>query len=147
MAAGAERSLPVEVFGDAKLTGLILRVVASWSSLWLWGLALWFFLISVGSHWSCIHKGRGISFSMTYFSYIFPQTALLTATFAVGETFRCRAIQIIGCVMTPILIVAWFLVFAAMVRAILNKQILWPQKGEDKDEGGFKGPRSRRDTV
>ena len=40
--------------------------------------------------------------------------------------------------MTCILIAAWFFVFGMMIRAIVLKQILWPQKGEDKDEGGFK---------
>ena len=147
MAEGAQRALPSQMFGDAQLAGLILRVIASWASLWLWGLALWFFFISVGSHWSCVHKGHRFLFTMTWYSYIFPNTALITATFAVGKTFQSEAIQIVGCVMTPILVLAWVLVFAMMIRAIRLKQILWPQKGEDKDEGGFQGPRKRTESV
>ena len=78
---------------------------------------------------------------MTWYSFVFPNTALITATFAIGRAFESRVIQIIGCVMTPLLILVWFFVFGMMVRAVILKQILWPQKGEDKDEAGFKGPK------
>ena len=46
--------------------------------------------------------------------------------------------------MTPLLICVWIFVVGMMVKAIILKQILWPQKGEDKDEGGFKMPKSDR---
>lgn len=36
----------------------------------------------------------------------------------------------------PLLLMYAFVVYM-MVRAIIFRQILWPQKGEDKDEGGF----------
>lgn len=81
---------------------------------------------------------------MTWYSFVFPNTALITATFAIGKAFNSRAIQIIGCVMTPILILVWIFVFGMMIRAIKLKQILWPQKGEDKDEIGYKGPERSR---
>lgn len=41
--------------------------------------------------------------------------------------------------MTPALILLWCFVFEMMIRAIVLKQNLWAQKGEDKDEAGFKG--------
>lgn len=85
-----------------------------------------------------------MTFDMSWYSFIFPNTALITATFAVGKAFRSRAIQIVGCVLTPILILVWIFVFGMMIRAIFLKQILWPQKGEDKDEIGYKGPKSER---
>ena len=76
---------------------------------------------------------------MTWYSFVFPNTALVTATFAVGKVLPAHAIQIIGCVMTVGLVVVWVGVVGMMFRAVLLKQILWPQQGEDKDEGGFKG--------
>ena len=147
MAEGAERAMPANFFGDLHLAAIILRVVSAWASLWIWGLALWFFFISVCSHYSCIHKGHHLTFTMTWFSYVFPNTALITATFAIGRAFQSKAIQIIGFVLTPLLILTWSVVFLLMIRAIALKQILWPQKGEDKDEGGFKGPRKRTESV
>ena len=83
---------------------------------------------------------------MSWFSFVFPNTALVTATFAVGNAFGSIIIKIIGCVMTCILIIVWMFVFGMMIRAIKLKQILWPQKGEDRDEGGFRVPDTRRRT-
>ena len=146
MAEGAQRAIPENIIGDARMTASVIKVVAAWSSLWIWGLALWFFFISVGSHWPVL-TGHRMTFAMTWFSYVFPNTALITATFAIGRAFDSTAIQILGCVMTPILIIVWFMVFGMMIRAIYLKQILWPQKGEDRDEGGFKAPRKRSESV
>ena len=142
MADNIARALPPDYLGNAPLAAMILKVTAHWMCLWIWGLALWFFFVSLGSHWSTF-SGDRMTFGMTWYSFVFPQTALITATFAIGKAFGSRVIQIIGCVMTPILILVWMFVFAMMIRAIILKQILWPQKGEDKDEGGFKAPEKR----
>jgi tellurite resistance protein TehA-like permease len=96
---------------------------------------MWFFLVSVGAHYSCV-RGNML-FAMNWFSFVFPNTALATATFAIGKAFGSSAIEIIGCVMTCLLILTWFFVLFMMFRAIYLRQILWPQKGEDRNEGGF----------
>ncbi|EXJ92901.1 hypothetical protein A1O3_01455 [Capronia epimyces CBS 606.96] len=119
------------------LAAQILRLVATWMSLWLWGLAWWFFFVSLVSNIDCLRDEHRMPFSMTWFSFVFPQTALTTATFAVAEALDVDAIRIIGCVMTCLLVVVWFAVVAFMGRAVLQKQILWPERGEDKTEGGF----------
>ncbi|KAL8728349.1 MAG: hypothetical protein Q9166_005492 [cf. Caloplaca sp. 2 TL-2023] len=149
MADSIARDVPPDFMGDGAMAAMILKVVANWVCLWIWGLALWFFFVSVGAHWSCARQDGHFAFGMTWFSFVFPNTALNTATFAVGKAFQSRAIQVVGCVMTVILLITWFLVFGMMIRAIAQKQILWPQKGEDKDEGGFKAPEKseRRHTL
>ena len=135
------------------LAAQILRIIANWMSLWIWGLAMWFFFVSCSSHWTVIFiRSHKMPFAMTWFSFIFPQTALTTATFAIGEAFEVYAIQVLGCVMTCALIVAWFLVVFMMCRAIKKKEILWPDQGEDRLEGGFgreygKSHDSRLDEV
>ncbi len=143
MAENAHRALPADFMGNTELAAMILKVIASWMSLGIWGLALWFFFISVGAHWSCVGPHR-MTFTMTWFSYVFPNTALVTSTFAIAKAFDSKAIQIIGCAMSAVLIGIWFFVVGMMIRAIMLRQILWPQKGEDRDEGGFKGPRPDR---
>lgn len=60
-----------------------------------------------------------------------------TATFAVGKALNNTPIKILGCVMTCLLICVWMFVFGMMIRAVACKQILWPQKQEDRDEGGW----------
>lgn len=39
--------------------------------------------------------------------------------------------------MSCLLVVAWAAVFVIMIRAVLAKDVLWPQKQEDRDEGGW----------
>ncbi len=57
----------------------VLRLLAYMVGLWLWGLSLWFFLVSVGSLWKYLRpesKGK-LRFQMTWFSFVFPNTALV----------------------------------------------------------------------
>ena len=65
-------------------------------------------------------------------------SALTTATFAIGRALNNVPIQVLGCVMACLLVVAWFAIFGIMVRAVILKDILWPQKQEDREEGGWK---------
>lgn len=123
--------------GNGELAGQVSKIVSIWAGLWLWGLAFWFFLVSVGAHWSCLHRGT-MTFAMTFYSYVFPNTALTTATFAIAKALDNRPINIIGCVMTVFVIITWLAVFVGMIRAVINKDILWPQKQEDREEGGWK---------
>jgi len=138
MGASAARDYGgTDFMGNGDMTAEIIRVIANWAGLWFWGLALWFFCVSVGAHFDCLGHKR-MPFAMTWFSFVFPQTALVTATFAIGKAFDAYSIQVVACALTCLLIAMWFFVVTMMIRAILKKQILWPQKGEDKDEGGFK---------
>jgi len=126
--------------GMGELAGNVGKICANFVGLWLWGLALWFFLISIGAHWSCATRGK-MDFAMTWYSFVFPNTALTTATFAIAKALDGnKPIQYIGCAMTVLLILTWFFVFGMMVRAVHMRQILWPQKQEDRTEGGWKQP-------
>lgn len=131
--------VPKDFMGEGlgELAGNVSKIAANWVGLWLWGLALWWFLASIGAHFSCVKNGK-MDFAMTWYSFVFPNTALTTATFAVAQALgRQRAIEIVGCVMTVGLIVTWFFVFGMMIRAVVLKQILWPQMQEDRNEGGW----------
>jgi tellurite resistance protein TehA-like permease len=129
--------------GNGELAGQVSKIISIWVGLWLWGLAIWFFLVSVGAHWSCLGTGR-MTFAMTFYSYVFPNTGLTTATFAIGKALDNRPINILGCVMTVLLIIAWLAVFIMMIRAVIAKDILWPQKQEDREEGGWRKHSSER---
>ncbi|KMK58016.1 C4-dicarboxylate/malic acid transporter, putative [Aspergillus fumigatus Z5] len=145
MAAHAKRCFPDDFMGNGALAANILEVVVNFACLWLWGLAIFFFFIATFAHWSTIGPGR-MNFSMAWFSFVFPNTALITATFAIGNAFSCKPILIIGCAMIFPLILMYIFVFYMMIRAIVLRQIMWPQKGEDKDEGGFEINRTKPET-
>lgn len=137
MGQNLPRVITPDFMGDGALAGKVSRIMANWAGLWLWGLAWWFFIVSVGAHWSTVRSGR-TKFAMTFYSYIFPNTALTTATFAVGKALDNGPIQWLGCVMACLIVVAWAAIFSMMIRAVVNKDILWPQKQEDREEGGWK---------
>lgn len=67
------RVVPQDFMGDGDFAGRVSLVMANWLGLWLWGLALWFFLVSVFAHWSTVRHNRW-QFAMTWYSYVFPNT-------------------------------------------------------------------------
>jgi tellurite resistance protein TehA-like permease len=68
----------------------ILRLLAYMAGLWLWGLSIWFFLVSVGSLWKYTRPEgkKKLRFQMTWFSFVFPNTALVSThtTLRLGDT-------------------------------------------------------------
>ena len=130
----------------------IVRVVSVLVALWLWGLSMWFFLVSVGSLWKYVRTGSSIPFQMTWWSFVFPNTALVslkydlfsphrprrfrwllmmisqvTATEIMSEIFDSRGLQIAGAVMTAALIIVWIAIFITMLRCLKQKKLLWPK--------------------
>lgn len=72
--------VPDDFMGNGYMAGQVSKICATWMGLWLWGLALWFFLVSVGAHWSCVRDGR-MTFAMTWYSYVFPNTGKMRWTY------------------------------------------------------------------
>ncbi|KAE9377459.1 hypothetical protein N431DRAFT_365249 [Stipitochalara longipes BDJ] len=106
-----------------------LKLLSDLTGLWLWGLCLWFFLVSVGAHWQLMRPNdpeHHIQFDMTWFSFVFPNTALITATQAIGKSLGSDAIQIFGTVMAGLVVLVWIFVFYMMIRAFFKKRLLWP---------------------
>ncbi|TVY90594.1 Malic acid transport protein, partial [Lachnellula willkommii] len=133
---------------------LFLKLLSDVFGLSLWGLCIWFFIVSVGAHWQVMKPNdpdHHIAFDMTWFSFVFPNTALVTATLAIGKSLESHAIQILGTVLACILIVVWIFVWAMMIRALWLKKLLWP--GEiDGAEASLKrwtgpGPANGHDLV
>ncbi|KAK2001281.1 C4-dicarboxylate transporter/malic acid transporter [Colletotrichum falcatum] len=105
----------------------IVKVMSAFIGLWLWGLSLWFFIVSVGSLWKVLWPKKRMSFQMTWWSFVFPNTALITATTALGKVFQNSGLQTSGSVMAACLIVVWFIVFWSMIRSLYRRELLWPK--------------------
>lgn len=105
----------------------IVKVVSVMVGLWLWGLSLWFFLVSVGAFWKYYKPDRKMPFQMTWWSFVFPNTALITATDAMGNAFQSSGIKVFACVLAGCLIVLWAFVFYAMLRSLRHRKLLWPK--------------------
>jgi len=98
----------------------ILELLAYMTGLWLWGLSIWFFLVAVGSLWKYAwpeHRSK-MPFQMTWFSFVFPNTALVTATEHLGRAFGIRGLEVFGAVMAGLIVLVWVAVFGTMVRCL-----------------------------
>lgn len=73
----ADRFIPPDFLGTQH-TIEIVKIVSVLVGLWLWGLAIWFFLVSVGSMWKYARAGSSMPFQMTWWSFVFPNTALVS---------------------------------------------------------------------
>ncbi|KAK7417128.1 hypothetical protein QQX98_004731 [Neonectria punicea] len=121
----AESIMPPTFLGTPHVAAII-KVVCVLVSLWLWGLAMWFFLVCVGSLWKYARAGSSMPFQMTWWSFVFPNTALVTATGVMGDIFESNGLHIFACVMTIGIIVVWFGVFSRMIWGLKEKTLLWP---------------------
>ncbi|KAJ1338427.1 Voltage-dependent anion channel [Microdochium nivale] len=110
---------------------LIVRILSIMVGLWVYGLSFWFFLVSVGSLWKYCLPGHRLPFQMTWYSFVFPKTALVTATLALAQALSSPGFRIFGCVLAASLVVVWTAVFSIMVKSVIKKQLLWPKDDED----------------
>ena len=65
------------------------------------------------------------------YSFVFPNTALVTATLAVGKSLDTSAIQIFGTVLAVLVVVIWIFVFYKMIRALYLRRLLWPVQADE----------------
>lgn len=106
----------------------IIQILSTMIGLWLWGLSVWFFVVSVGSLWKYVLPGHHMPFQMTWWSFVFPNTALITATMALGTSLNSDGLKIFGCVLAACLVVVWIAIFATMLKCLWKKQLLWPKE-------------------
>ncbi|KAF7882799.1 uncharacterized protein EAF02_006162 [Botrytis sinoallii] len=106
--------LPNGIFGNTE-GPFVLYLMGSFTGLFIWGLCLWFCLISVGAHWQVMQPNH-------------PEhhITLATATIQIGTAFGSNAIRIVGTVISVFLVVVWLGVLFMIVRAILLKRLLMP---------------------
>ncbi|KAG4430082.1 hypothetical protein IFR05_014427 [Cadophora sp. M221] len=139
----ASKAIPVTKVGSAETVSVIVRVLAYAVGLVIWGFAIWFFVLSVFGQWrllrlrrrrsSCIEdnsKSTRIKFDVTFFAYVFPNSALVSATHMVGQAFENDVVEILGTVLGVSLIVVWIVVFGKTVWAIWRRKLLWPAEKE-----------------
>ncbi|KAF4436766.1 Malic acid transport [Fusarium acutatum] len=114
-------------FLDNSQFAAIIKVISILVSLWLWGLAMWFFIVCVGALWKYSLSGHHLPFQMTWWSFVFPNTALVTATSVMGKIFDSNGLHIFASVMTVAIIIVWALIFIRMCWSLKSRKLLWPK--------------------
>lgn len=69
---------------------------------------------------------------------MFPNTAFVLATLSVGAAVDSKPLKIFGTVVTAVVVGMWCLAAGGTVRGVWTKELLWPDQGEDRNEGGFR---------
>ncbi|EDO01436.1 hypothetical protein SS1G_03911 [Sclerotinia sclerotiorum 1980 UF-70] len=77
---------------------------------------------------SVVPNYHAFRFSRTQNSFVFPNTALATATIQIGKAFGSNVIRIIGTVISVILVVVWLGVLSMIIRALFLKRLLMPDQ-------------------
>ncbi|KAH7040221.1 voltage-dependent anion channel-domain-containing protein [Microdochium trichocladiopsis] len=126
----SDHIIPAKFQGEEHAV-FIVRILSVLIGLWLWGLSFWFFLVSVGSLWKYLIPGHRLPFQMTWWSFVFPNTALVTATLQLATALDSPGFRVFGCVMAACLVVVWIAVFATMIHCLVKKQLLWPEQASD----------------
>lgn len=115
-------------FGDDEMTSQILQVMATMTGVFIWSSAFWFFCIALAS---CLMCWRAMSFSMSWYAFIFPNVGFTIATINIGQAFESKAIQCVGTAMTLILICVYLSVFVCQMRAVVRREVVAEGKDED----------------
>lgn len=109
----------------------VLVVLATWMAIFLWSLAFWFFCLAL---LACLMVVPRVRWTPTWWSYVFPNVGFTVATINIGKELGSEAVLWVASVMTVLLVVMWFFVASAQIRAVARGMVLWPGKDEDKEE-------------
>ena len=113
---------------DADFTPRVLKVMAVFAALFLWGLSLFFFFVSLVS---VLVGVREMKFHLTWWSFVFPNTGFIIATIQIGTAIASKAVLWFATVLIVLEVCMWLFVGLAHIKAVRDGQILWPGKDED----------------
>ena len=105
-----------------------MRILATFSAVFIWSLALWIFVISA---LACLAARKQLSFHLNWWAFVFPNVGFTISVIAIGKQFQSQGVLWVGSVMTILLVCVYLFVLVNNVRAVLAKRILYPGKDED----------------
>jgi C4-dicarboxylate transporter/malic acid transport protein len=126
-------------FGDPAITLQVVKIMATFTAVFIWCLAFWFFAISIIA---CLGGSTSMSFHLSWWAFIFPNVGFTISVIKIGQSLRSEGILWVGTSMTLLLVVVYLFVLACHVRAVWRKKIWFPEKDEDaqhSDPGKIKG--------
>ncbi|KAI1764877.1 voltage-dependent anion channel [Hypoxylon sp. FL1150] len=114
----------------------VVRVLATWASIFLWLFAFWLFTIAlVANIPPLLHRKRyfrpHMAFTLSWWGIIFPNVGFTIATIMIGDELQSNAIQWVATAMTILLFAAWLMNLGLHFKALVIGQIMWPGKDED----------------
>jgi C4-dicarboxylate transporter/malic acid transport protein len=126
-------------FGDPAITQQVVKIMATFTAIFMWCLAFWFFAIAVIA---CLGASRSMSFHLSWWAFVFPNVGFTIAGIRIGHSLQSEGILWVGTTMTIMLVMVYLFVLVSYMRAVCRKQIWFPGKDEDvqhSDPGKVKG--------
>ncbi|KAI6366977.1 hypothetical protein MCOR25_005028 [Pyricularia grisea] len=96
----------------------------------LWGLSLWWFSIALTG----VLRAPPRYFHLPWWGMIFPNAGFSLATITLGKSFGNVQIQILGTVMSSLVVLLYLYILYNHIRALLRREIMYPGKDEDTDD-------------
>ena len=134
-------------FGDAETTRNVLRVMATFTAVFIWSTSLWFFCVAVVA--IALVAGE-LRFQLNWWALVFPNVGFTIAVISIGKAFRSEGVMWVGSVMSVCLVGLYLFVLVMHVRAVVSKGILCEGKDEDvyvKEKMGKVERMQRKGTV
>ena len=128
----ARSKIPAEFLGiQAFPVGELWFALSVPVALFLLLIAVWFSALSTVA---ILRHMRQMSFTLQWWSFIFPNAGLAMATIHVGNVLDSRGIKIAGSVITTILIPLWIFCVFMHIRAIVRRELLAPGRDMGVDD-------------
>lgn len=127
----APKHIPKGFLGiDSIPVGDVFKAVAVAVGIFLFLVALWFSALSTVS---VLISAKDSHFTLNWWAFVFPNVGLTTALLKIGEVLELESVQIICSGATAILTLLWVFCAVMNVRALVNKEVLWPGQDEDME--------------
>lgn len=110
--------------------GATIKVLGVMTGIFVWLIAFWFFALSLVA---VLTGARKMSFTLTWWAFIFPNAGLTLAAIQIGNVLNSTGVKAVTSGMTILLVVAWLFTAGSHIAAVCRKQILW--EGKDEDDG------------
>ncbi|KAK3346525.1 voltage-dependent anion channel-domain-containing protein [Lasiosphaeria hispida] len=114
--------------GDADVLAAGIKLVALASAVFLWGLSFWFFTSAVAAVVAGMPDRR---FHLSWWSFVFPNVGFVLASIRIGSAVGSEGILWLCSVMTVLLVAAWAFIGFRCIRAVYQREIVWPGHDED----------------
>jgi tellurite resistance protein TehA-like permease len=116
---------------DSIPVGDVFKVVAVASGIFLWLLSFWFSALSTVGVLISLKEAH---FTLNWWAFIFPNVGLVIALLQIAEALKLSSVQMICSGATFLLVLAWVFLAVMNVRALVQKEVLWPGQDEGMDE-------------
>lgn len=131
LASQASIAIPAGFLGlDGFNTAATLQVIGTFSGIFVWALAFWFFALALVA---VLQGVRKMTFTLNWWGFIFPNAGMIVALIQIANALNSPAMKWIASAMTIVLVIMWLFTAGAHIRAVWNRQILW--EGKDEDAG------------